>query len=268
MDNKTVKLSSLQILISTYDNRPGLERLLKSIIKKYPAANVMIGDSSLQLDRRYYKELRSELAEEGLLNRLIIQHLPYKSSLGQSFNELLKRSSGTYRLLLTDEDVFTDKTDLESMLKVISTHKVGIVGGILNDDKPAAEGKAIDADGVSYHETKRVNRFMMLQRGVTNSLRFDTKSEDPASEFSSQAIKRLPYRLVIVDSAIISNNDIDGETETNETDSDSGGGTTERDLSTDTGGSDTEDGSGDTGASERKDEKSEDTAPRRRQSGG
>lgn len=261
-----MKVSSVQFLIVTSGNHAGVTRTIKSIISKYPSATIVVGDSDRQLDRVFYKELRKELQADGMITRLIVQHLPYQSPLGAAFNELLKRTSSTYRVLLTDHDYLTDKTDIESMLAVISSDKkIGVVSGSVNT--PARLEKKSESNGVKYDEVKAVSRFMIVQGDVRHFIRFDEKSDQPESEFSKRAATRLPYKMVQVESVIMSDDKFKDET-TETTDGDGGGETPELDISTEAGGSDTEDGSDDTRASERKNETSEDTVTRRRSSRG
>jgi len=260
-----MKLSQIHILIATYDNPIGLTRAIHSIIDKYPGAMISVGDSALQLDRKFYKELRAELGEAGMVTRLKVHHLPYKSTLGQAFNELNKRASGKYRLLLTDEDYFTDKTDLEAMIDVMESSKlIGVVSGKIHGVKTEADLGNTTEGGTKYGETKKISRFMLVRGDVRHYLRYDVKSDDPATEFSAQAPKRLPFKIMAVDSIIKSDKDYESEKKTKKSDGDSGGDETERDLSPQAGGSDTEDGSDDTSSSERQDETSEDKATDRR----
>ncbi|QDP67639.1 MAG: hypothetical protein Tp172MES00d2C118482111_33 [Prokaryotic dsDNA virus sp.] len=286
-ENKTkkeitpVNLSSVDFLIATYKNRAGLERLLHSILDIYPGAKVTVADSDRHLDRAYYKELRKELGEAGLLNRLKIHHIAYKSPIGHAFNELIKLSGSTYKLLLTDQDIVTKETDVAKMVRVCRSNKtIGVVGGQLNDDKPKSEKEASKTeDGDTFYTVKFLNRFMLVQGDVRHYHRFNATSDDPFNEFCQKAPTRLPYKLVATNVKLTSNqdyeNDDESETTTPETttsDSESGGGTTEPDLSSEAGdsgsGDDGDTRGDDTSASERTDEKGQDQSTRRRPGGG
>lgn len=266
-DTKPVRLSEVDFLIATYDNRPGLERLLRSLLEKYPVAKITIGDSSDHLDRAYYKSLRSELAEDGLANRVIIHHLAYKAQPGQIFNELISRTSNKYKLLLTDEDLITDKTDVEAMIRVMRSNKtIGVVGGVINKAKKAeGDSKAMRTDeGDVFNEVKFIERFMMIYKDAAHALRFDTKSDDFAIDFSNKAKTRLPFKMVMSKSVITSNNEYDNEESDEQSDGNSGGADASSDVQTEAGGSDTEGGSDDTSSSSRENETSEDPAVSRR----
>lgn len=268
---QSVRMSDVNFLVSTYDNRPGLERLLYSILEFYPGAQIVIADSSRQLDRAYYKQLRFDLADAGMLNRLLINHIAFKATQGLSFNELISKSKGKYRLLLTDEDVFTKDTDIEKMVRVMMSNKsIGVVGGSLNKETPEIDGRELSTDdGDTFGGTKVVNRFMLLFADVSLSVRFDPKAEDAALEFSNQAIKRLPFKMVTTKVILTSNKDFDNGEETNEqSDGESSGETPGSSVQTGAGGSDTEGGSADNGSPSRENEKSEDPAPSRRPSRG
>lgn len=270
-----VRISEVDFLISTFRNTQGLERLLYSIIEKYPAACIVIADSDSQLDRAYYKSLRTELIEAGMINRLVVHHIAYKSSLGHSFNELMQVSTAKYCLLLTDKDVITEDTDIEKMVRVLRSNKtLGIVGGSINKNSPELTEKKPNAteEGDLFTEVKLVSRFMLLKSDVRHSLRFDVSAADFATEFSTQVPRRVPYKMVFTEVDITSGdvNDIDDETKTS--DSKSGGESTKHDLSTKTDGAESgagdNNGGDDPSSSIRQDEKSENPAPSRRQGGG
>jgi len=263
---QSVRMSEVDFLISTYDNRPGLERLLNSIVETYPQAQIIIADSDRNMDRAYYKQLRAEFAEAGLLNRLVVHHISFKAPQGHSFNELLKLSRSKYRLLLIDEDTLTKETDVEQMIRVIKSNKtIGLVGGALNKTAPVIDGKSMRTeDGDVFGETKQVNRFMLLTSDVTVSLRFDPKSDDPALDFSNQAKKHLPFKMVTTNVVLTSDKDFDNEASDQQSNGDNSGASPGTDAPAETGGSDTEGGSASDSAPIGENEKSEDTAPSKR----
>jgi len=258
-----VRLSEVDFLISTYDNRPGLERLLGSILDKYPAAKITIADSDENMDRAYYKALRLEL---DLLSRMVVHHLPFKAPLGRVFNKLVDVSNNKYKLLLTDEDVISDETDIEEMVRVMRSNKtIGVVGGHINKKKES-EGRKLETDeGDTFVEVKQVSKFMMITSDVKVALRFDDNAPDFALHFSNQAADRLPFKMVMSGSLIKSNKDY-GDEETNEqSNGESVGETPGQSVPDTTGGPDAQGGPADNGSPSGQDEASKNPAPRGRQ---
>jgi len=269
-DTKTTpaRLSDVDFLISTYDNRFGLERLIVSILDKYPAAKITIADSDENLDRAYYKSLRLEL---NALNRIIVHHVPYKSSIALAFNRLIDLTTSKYKLLLTDTDAVADETDIEEMIRVMQSNKtIGVVSGHINtkENKKTETREHTTDGGDIFTDTNQVSRFMMVLSDVKNYIRFDEQAKDFALEFSNKSVNRLPFKLVMSGSVIISNEDYVNGEQNGSSDGESAGKTPEQLVPDTTGGSDTEGGSDNTGLLGRKNEASKNPAPRGRQSGG
>jgi len=267
------RLSDLQFFVATNgkDNQDELRQTLTSIIKQYPTASILVGDATTELDRAFYKELRRELTEAGMVNRLVAHHLPYNMSELEVFNKMMGLGAARYALLLTSEDRITEETDVMQMLRIVAEDEsVGVITGKINGKGPEIEGRSSKTeDDDRYGPVKTISRFMLIRRDIRHSLRFNVDKDDPLADFMRKAPTAIPYKIVTTDVSIISGyDDINNETETEKSDGDSGGESPERDLSSEAGGSDTENGSDDTSASERKDETSEDPAPRRRSSRG
>lgn len=282
-DIKPVRLSNVDFCVAAMsDSKDGLERLLHSIIDIYPTARIIVADNDLQLDRKYYKQLRKDLGEAGLVNRLQVHHIAYQAGIAESFNRLLSLSRSTYRLLLTDEDVFTAETDVKSMIRTIEANKtVGIVSGVIGDERPTADGKPVGDEDLRYSLTKQATRFMLVQGDVINFLRFDPDHKNPIVDFCTRAAKRLPYKIAISDARITNEviSDDDDENETTGGDDNGGAAGTDLPSGDDTGndgpgddgdtGEDTgsETAGDDTSVRSGQDEESQDSAPSRRSGG-
>ena len=201
-------LRHLDFCISTHDNTAGLERLLHSIAddKRYAGANIYIADSARQLDRAYYKNLRTQLGEAGLLSRMKIHHIAYKANLATSRNFLAGVSPSKYKLFLTDEDVITKDTDLMSMIAVLDGNKaIGVVGGgIMTDGKvkmPEGDGKELEANGVAFQKTPTLTEFVVVKRDLLQYVKYNPDAENPHREFCSK-VKAAPFEMVVVETGI------------------------------------------------------------------
>jgi hypothetical protein len=201
-------LRHLDFCISTHENKDGLERLLHSIAddKRYAGANIYIADSARQLDRTYYKKLRTQLGEAGLITRMKIHHVPYKANLAVSRNYLASVSPSKYKLFLCDEDIITKKTDLFKMIAVLDGNKaIGVVGGaIITDGKtdfPEGDGKTLEANGVNFQKTPTLNEFVIVKKDLLKYVRYNPDSENPHRTFCSE-VKRAPFEMVVVETSI------------------------------------------------------------------
>jgi hypothetical protein len=200
---------------------------------------------------------------------MVVHHLPFKAPLGRVFNKLVDVSNNKYKLLLTDQDVITDETNIEEMVRVMRSNKtIGVVGGHINKKKES-EGRNFKTDeGDTFIQVKQVFKFMMITSDVKVALRFDDNAPDFALHFSNQAVDRLPFKMVMSGSLIKSNKDY-GDEETNEqSNGESVGETPKQPVSNTTRGSDDQGGSVDNGLPIGKNKTIKTPTPRGRQSRG
>jgi hypothetical protein len=198
----------LDFCISTHENKDGLERLLHSIAddKRYAGANIYIADSARQLDRTYYKKLRTELGDAGLITRMKIHHVPYKANLAVSRNYLASVTPSKYKLFLCDEDIITEKTDLFKMIAVLDGNKaIGVVGGaIITDGKtdfPEGDGKTLEANGVDFQKTPTLNEFVAVKKDLLQYVKYNPDADNPNRVFCS-GVKKAPFEMVVVETSI------------------------------------------------------------------
>ena len=125
--------SDVTFIIKTFKRYEALERLLFSIKKFCPRAKVFIGDDSEKnFNVEYYKNLWNKL---DMFIKPTAYNLPFDSGISYGRNKLVKYAETPYILLLDDDFVFTEKTNIEKMIEIIKTDKnIGIVGGSVLDD--------------------------------------------------------------------------------------------------------------------------------------
>ncbi len=226
---KPFKISSVDFCIAMSGNREGLERLLYSLVEFYPGGKIIIVDNARQLDRAYYKRLRSELADAGLLNRFEVHHIAFNATIAMAFNQLLSFGKSKYRVLLTDEDFFTEETSIEEMVNVMEDKKtIGIVGGSLNDEAPVIDGQMVKSGSLSYGIAKQLNRFMMVQGDVKNYIRFKDDVSDFVADFCTRVPKQVPYQMAVAEVRLsnykITDEDDESKTENTASSGEGGGG--------------------------------------------
>lgn len=195
-------IKDIDFCVFTQGNRESLERLLNSIAKYYPGAKVYIADSTVDLDRSYYKKLRVELEQAGLINRMVVFQLANKAGPAAARNYLMSNSQNKYKVFFDESDVLTEKTNIELMANVLETHKtLGVACGTLDEGKtrhtPTADGDEYNTDGVTVYKTKEANRFMVVVRDLQNYVRFDANARDYVATFNERMAKA-PYQMVCV----------------------------------------------------------------------
>jgi len=185
-------IENTDFLITTFERPEALEKLLISIIKYYPDANIIIGDQSKKFKVKKYQELWKKLFDAGLQNKPTAHNLPYDCGLSFARNFLIEHSEAKYKLILEDDFEFTEDTKIETMVKLLKNRpKTGIVGGEVIKDgivtpfefKFAKKGDLMqqesdgdnweNIDNVKVKPTGSVMNFMMVRREVFLDVKWD-----------------------------------------------------------------------------------------------
>jgi glycosyltransferase involved in cell wall biosynthesis len=109
----------IDFCITTLDRYHLLEELLDSIFKYYPDVEVTVADQSKIIDTNFYNKY--------IHRNLRVFPLPYDCGLSKARNILVKETKKEYKLILEDDFLFTEKTDINHLLKL--TDVADIVGG-------------------------------------------------------------------------------------------------------------------------------------------
>lgn len=155
------QLDKVDFLIKTFKRRDSLERLLFSIAKFYPDANVYIGDDDKKFDVKHYRALWIRLNEAGMYKNPKAFNLGYDIGLSAGRNFLIKNTPNEYKLLLDDDFVFNNKTDILKFVDVLDNNKnIGVVGGSLTTlgNKAHYEGSLIKKGKTLHHINDMENR--------------------------------------------------------------------------------------------------------------
>lgn len=213
LSQKNHYLKYIDFCITTFKRPKALERLLFSIAKYYPHANVYIADQNETLDRRFYKKLRIDIEKAGLKKRIAISSLPYDCGLSYARNYLVTTAPNKYKLILDDDMVFTEKTDIEKFYKLLENNTdCSIVGGLVQqngvdlhfefslmvkdetiyqvpDNQPMR-----DYNGISYKKTGCVLNFALFRRDLFNFIKWDSSLK--VSEHTDFYLRLSKYRNV------------------------------------------------------------------------
>jgi len=117
-------MHNVDFLITTFMRPDSLTKLVESIAKYYPNANTYIGDQNSKKDRAFYENLQ---LRTGLPFTVI--KLPYDCGLSRARNYLVQNTPSDYKLILDDDFIFTEETDLYKFITLIEQDGVGVVAG-------------------------------------------------------------------------------------------------------------------------------------------
>jgi len=178
--------------ITTFERPQAVRRLLLSIARYYPHANVYVADQSKEFDREFYKTLRGELYDAGLVKRVSIERLPYDCGLSYARNHLVTTTPNKYKLILDDDMEFGPGTDIGKMVSLFETDRnIGIVGGRVEQlghdvhfefTPEVIQGTIYHRTekkiwkthmGVTYRKTGCVLNFALMRRELFNTMLWD-----------------------------------------------------------------------------------------------
>lgn len=129
---KDNKYKDITFCIKTFERKPALERLLFSIARYYPLAQIIIADDSKIFDVPYYKDLWARLEVGGLFTRPVAYNLGYDMGLSYGRNFLVDKATTKYCLILDDDYEFTEKTDILKLQTILEKdERIGLAGGLI-----------------------------------------------------------------------------------------------------------------------------------------
>lgn len=123
-------VDEIDFLITVFERWECLENLMFSIAKYYPQANIFIADQSKKFIPAKYNDLYYRLFESGLRVKPKAFGLKYDCGLSEARNFLFSATNNRYKLILEEDFVFTEETDIPRLQEIMeSDPQIGIVGG-------------------------------------------------------------------------------------------------------------------------------------------
>lgn len=131
-------MDEVTFIIKTFERFYCVKRLVRSILKYYPNAKILIADDS-EISCKEYFERRYPNVK--------VYNLPKDSGLSYGRNYLVDRVDTNFFVLLDDDFVFDKKTDVEKGLILIKENNLDILGGYFRNysivEKPIDHLKVI-----------------------------------------------------------------------------------------------------------------------------
>lgn len=115
--------------IKSFGRSRHLTKLVESILKRYPSANIMICDDSEEGPGKLPKGVK--LVRPGAVD----------IGLSAGRNILLDQCETKYFVLLDDDFIFTDKTEIFALVGALDLYDIDIAGGVVYDVGPSAQKK-------------------------------------------------------------------------------------------------------------------------------
>ncbi len=108
-------IGGLTLVIKTFERPYAVRRLVRSIKRRYPKANILVVDDS-----------KNPARPDGVENLI----MPYDTGISAGRNAALKRIKTRYFLLLDDDFVFSRRQKLGSLISSMEEHdEIDILGG-------------------------------------------------------------------------------------------------------------------------------------------
>lgn len=160
-------MKELTAIITTFNRRESLMKLIKSI-------------------RKYYKDLQIIVVDNGNEEKAIrtkgvsYYKVPFDSGLSFSRNFAMSKVKTKYILLLDDDFEFTEKTDIVKLLKIAKDNDFDIVGGAVEGlfyngilELEGSTLRYIDGDRGEVNGYKLYDMVLNFFIGKTNSIRLN-----------------------------------------------------------------------------------------------
>jgi GT2 family glycosyltransferase len=209
-------LFNVDILIKTFLRPNCLQRLVDSILSRYPNAHLNIADDGEPDEsmRRYYKDLEARGHQ--------IRLLPFNVGISSGRNSLVEASTRPYLLLLDDDVVFTNQTRIETLTEVLEADQsLGVAGGSLLDRGTELRSyefvMRIEDRLLHYYPIRRETRliaghacfdteivlnFCLFRREVLSTTRWDDSLKTNEHTDFFLRLAKTPWKVVHVPSVI------------------------------------------------------------------
>lgn len=119
-------MEDMTFVVKTLERPYCLERLVRSVLKRYPEAEILIGDDSRRSSRK-----AMESRHRG--SNVTVYELPHDCGISYGRNYLVRRVRTPFFVLLDDDFVLDDGSDIERGLEILRERDLDIVGGFFRN---------------------------------------------------------------------------------------------------------------------------------------
>ena len=115
-------MENITFITKTFERPYCVKRLVRSIIRKYPDAKILIADDSVKSCKQYFKR-------RDLYKNVKVFELDNDCGLSAGRNFLVDKVETKYFVLLDDDFVFDDKSDIGRAIEILEEKGLDILGG-------------------------------------------------------------------------------------------------------------------------------------------
>lgn len=182
-------VSRVDFCLTTFKRPHAIERLILSIGERYPEAAVFIADQNERLDCQFYEKLAMR---SGLVDSPTVYHLEFDCGVSAARNHLVCRSPRDYKLILDDDAVVIDRSDVGTLVRLLDSHPgAGVVGAaqLTGEGVRGArsnfqrEGETLinvpdrqpfcDHEGIRHVQVDCVAQFCLIRRELLDVVQWD-----------------------------------------------------------------------------------------------
>lgn len=209
-------MTTVDYCVTTMDRPHALERLLLSIAAHRPDASVHVADQSESFDWGWHEKLAERLREAGLQERPVVHRLPFDCGISAARNHLVDASPGEYKLSLDDDFLFTERTDIDALVRLLVAHpEAGLVGGCVTSDGKVRhvgtrferrdatllqlphDGVFGEHAGLRIKQTDCIPLFVLMRKDLFSHLRWDPRLKTGGAHFDFfLRLPETPYHVL------------------------------------------------------------------------
>lgn len=152
-------MTRVAFCVTTIERPAALEAMLLSIAAHRPDASVHVADQSEEVEPTAYEALGSRLREAGLRRPLTLHRLPFDCGLSAARNHLVESTPEEYKLILDDDFLFTERTDVDALTQLLDgMPEAGVVGGgVVRGGRLRHVGTVLRRDGRTVRQVPATN---------------------------------------------------------------------------------------------------------------
>ena len=121
-------MKDITFIVKTFERPYCIKRLVKSVVKKYPDARILIADDSEKTCKNYFEHSKWS-------KNVQVYELPHDCGLSKGRNYLVDKVETRYFVLLDDDFIFDDRTDILRALEILKVKDLDILGGYFRNYK-------------------------------------------------------------------------------------------------------------------------------------
>lgn len=213
--------------VTTFKRPRAIERLILSIGERYAEAAVFVADQNEWLDRRFYEKLAMR---SGLSHPPTVHHLEFDCGVSAARNHLVGSTPREYKLILDDDAVLIDQSDIGTFVELLDGYPgASVVGGAQvqgrhvrgvrsnfqwDDDtlvNVADRQPFSDHGGIRYVSVDFVSHFSLMRRELFDFVQWNPRLKTFEHHDFYIRVKETPYTVLFTPDVVFEHAPVEGE---------------------------------------------------------